>query len=52
MQAACENTGAATEAGLTAGITAVELDISMSKDRVVFLWNDPNPLDPASTART
>lgn len=49
---ACENTIAATTAGLAAGMNAVELDISVSKDNVVFLWNDPNPLDPAATARS
>ena len=50
-QAACENTAAATTAGLAAGATAVELDVSMSKDKVVFLWNDPNPLEPTAQAR-
>jgi len=49
---ACENTAAATTAGLTAGMNAVELDISLSKDLVVFLWNDPVPLDPGSVARS
>lgn len=49
---ACENTAAATTAGLVAGMNAVELDVSVSKDNVVFLWNDPNPLDPAATARS
>jgi len=51
-KAACENTALATVAGLAKGINAVELDISMSRDRVLFLWNDPNPLDPATTARS
>ena len=30
----CENTAEATVAGLAAGMTAVELDISMSQDKV------------------
>jgi len=49
---ACENTAEATKAGLAAGITAVELDISMSQDKVVFLWNDPVPLEPTAQARS
>ena len=49
---ACENTAAATSAGLAAGMNSVELDISMSKDQVVFLWNDPNPLDPEAIGRS
>ena len=60
----CENTAEATVAGLAAGMTAVELDISMSQDKVrfvsnlmcflnqvVFLWNDPVPLEPTAQAR-
>ena len=31
--AACENTAAATTAGLSAGMNAVELDISVSRDQ-------------------
>ena len=50
-QVACENTAEATTAGLTAGMNAVELDISVSRDNVVFLWNDPNPADPIAQAR-
>ncbi|XP_023337943.1 uncharacterized protein LOC111708715 [Eurytemora carolleeae] len=50
--AACENTAAATSAGLAAGMNSVELDISLSKDQVVFLWNDPNPLDPEAIGRS
>ena len=49
---ACENTAAATTAGLAAGMNAVELDISVSRDQVVFLWNDPNPLDPEAIGRS
>merc|ERR1712226_660619 len=49
---ACENTAAATTAGLTAGMNAVELDVSVSQDKVVFLWNDPKPTDPVSQARS
>merc|ERR1711976_274887 len=49
---ACENTAEATTAGLTAGMNAVELDISVSRDNVVFLWNDPNPADPIAQARS
>jgi len=52
IKAACENTEAATTAGLAAGMNAVELDISVSQDNVVFLWNDPMPLDPSATARS
>lgn len=48
----CENTAAATTEGLARGINAVELDLSMSEDHVVFLWNDPNPIDPSSQARS
>jgi len=47
----CENTAAATTKGLQSGMNAVELDISVSQDNVVFLWNDPNPLDPVAQAR-
>ena len=50
-QTACENTAAATTAGIAAGMNAVELDISVSRDNVVFLWNDPVPLDPAAKLR-
>jgi len=49
---ACENTEDATTAGIAAGMNAVELDISVSQDDVVFLWNDPTPLDPSATARS
>jgi len=52
IKAACENTAAATSAGLAARMNAVELDISVSQDNVVFLWNDPNPADPSSQARS
>jgi len=48
----CENTAAATTKGLQSGMNAVELDISVSQDNVVFLWNDPNPLDPVAQARS
>merc|ERR1711953_1204619 len=49
---ACENTAAATTAGLLAGMNAVELDVSVSQDKVVFLWNDPKPTDPVAQARS
>jgi len=52
IKSACENTAAATTAGIAAGMNAVELDISVSQDNVVFLWNDPVPLDPSATARS
>lgn len=52
IKAACENTEAATAAGIAAGMNAVELDVSVSQDNVVFLWNDPMPLDPSATARS
>ena len=32
---ACENTAEATRGGLASGMTAVELDISMSQDKVI-----------------
>merc|ERR1719328_136170 len=48
----CENTAAATTAGLSAGMNAVEIDVSVSRDNVVFLWNDPMPADPIAQART
>ena len=45
-QMGCENTAEATLAGLAAGMTAVELDISMSQDKVtrdsddsIIWWN-------------
>ena len=50
-QVACENTAAATTAGLAAGMNAVEVDVSVSRDNVVFLWNDPMPLDPIAQSR-
>ena len=50
-QTECENTAAATTAGITAGMNAVELDVSVSQDKVVFLWNDPKPTDPVAQAR-
>ena len=37
---ACENTAEATKAGLAAGISAVELDISMSQDKVFIILKD------------
>lgn len=40
---ACENTMAATEKGLAAGMDGVRLDLSMSADGVVFLWRDGLP---------
>jgi len=52
IKTACENTEAATTAGLLAGMNAVELDVSVSQDNVVYLWNDPIPLDPSATARS
>jgi len=52
IKTACENTEAATAAGIAAGMNAVELDVSVSQDNVVFLWNDPIPLDPSATARS
>jgi len=52
IKVACENTAAATTAGLAAGMNAVELDVSVSQDNVVFLWNDPNPVDPSAQARS
>ena len=36
-QTGCENTAEATLAGLAAGMTAVELDISMSQDKVTLM---------------
>ena len=51
LQVACENTAAATTAGLSAGMNAVEIDVSVSRDNVVFLWNDPMPTDPIAQAR-
>ena len=40
---ACENTVEATRAGLEAGMEAVHIDISLSKDKVPFLWRDHDP---------
>ena len=51
LQVECENTAAATTAGLSAGMNAVEIDVSVSRDNVVFLWNDPMPTDPIAQAR-
>ena len=33
-------------------MNAVELDVSVSRDNVVFLWSDPMPADPIAQART
>ena len=41
---ACENTAEATKAGLAAGITAVELDISMSQDKVFIISDQTKTL--------
>jgi len=40
----CENTMAATRSALNLGANAIEIDVSMSKDNVAFLWHDPYPL--------
>ena len=40
---ACENTIEATRAGLEASMEAVHIDISISKDKVPFLWRDHDP---------
>jgi glycerophosphoryl diester phosphodiesterase len=42
-KSACENTFEATEAGLKAGMSAVQLDISLSADGTPFLWRDHLP---------
>ncbi len=49
-QAQCENTLDATRAAIGA-VNAVEIDLSMSKDGVVFLWHDPDPTSPGAVAR-
>ena len=47
----CENTIAATRSALEKGANAVEVDVSITKDNVAFLWHDPNPLGLHSLAR-
>ena len=47
----CENTLAATRSALKFGANAIEVDIAISKDDVIFLWHDPNPLGLHSLAR-
>ena len=32
-------------------VNAIELDLSISKDNVIFLWHDPDPWDIISTLR-
>ena len=47
----CENTIEATRSALKLGANAIEVDIAISKDDVIFLWHDPNPLGWHSLAR-
>ncbi len=48
----CENTLEATESALRRGwINAVELDLSLSSDGVVFLWHDPEPFSVVAVIR-
>ena len=47
----CENTLEATRSALKLGANAIEVDIAISKDDVIFLWHDPNPLGLHSLAR-
>ncbi len=47
----CENTLEATRSALERGANAVEIDVSMSKDGVLFLWHDPNPLHVLALTR-
>ena len=39
----CENTLEATRSALALGANAIEVDLVISKDGVVFLWHDPTP---------
>ncbi|XP_023338331.1 uncharacterized protein LOC111708868 isoform X3 [Eurytemora carolleeae] len=48
---ACENTVEATRAGLEAGMEAVHIDISISKDKIPFLWRDHDPRSLTSRLR-
>ena len=47
----CENTLEATRSALNLGANAIEVDIAISADEVVFLWHDPYPLGWHSIAR-
>uniref|UniRef100_A0A0K2TNI7 GP-PDE domain-containing protein n=1 Tax=Lepeophtheirus salmonis TaxID=72036 RepID=A0A0K2TNI7_LEPSM len=47
----CENTVEATRSAIASGANAIEIDLSISKDGVIFLWHDPNPWDFYSIIR-
>lgn len=47
----CENTAAATRSALQFGANAVEVDLSMAADGTLFLWHDPDPMDPVTLLR-
>ena len=47
----CENTAAATRSALAFGANAVEIDLSLSLDGVIFLWHDPEPLSVVTIVR-
>ena len=47
----CENTLASTRSALKNGANAIEVDVAISKDNVVFLWHDPYPLGIVALAR-
>lgn len=50
---ACENTLEATRLALApnGGANAIEIDLSISKDQVVFLWHDPVPMSIQAASR-
>ncbi|QQP37180.1 Uncharacterized protein FKW44_017377, partial [Caligus rogercresseyi] len=47
----CENTIAATRSAIASGANAIEIDLSISEDGVIFLWHDPNPWNILSLIR-
>ena len=48
----CENTLTSTRSALVdGGANAIELDLSVSLDGIVFLWHDPEPNSPESVIR-
>ena len=47
----CENTLEATRSGLESGANSIEVDLTISKDGIIFLWHDQDPLGLHSLAR-
>ena len=47
----CENTKESTRSALENGANAIEIDLAISKDNIVFLWHDPSPWGLHAIAR-